>query len=647
MPPGDPQHPLPPHILDALVAGAGARTGEDFFHELVKQTSLALGTKGVWVTEWLPETRRLRALAFWYDGAPFGDYEYAIAGTPCEPVVETCDLFLVEDRVIELFPDDQDLGPMNAVSYMGIPLLDTDGEMLGHLAVLHDAPLAGEESIKAVFRIFADRAAGELRRLRRERDLRDREAKLSGLVGSAMDAILELNDELMVVSMNPAAEKAFGCTSAQAGSAPMARLLTPESHERLVVLAAQLRARPAADRSLWIPDGLEARREDGGAFPAEATLSAFELHEDSYFTLILRNVDERLAAEARIRELTSQTAYLREEIDALQGFDEIVGSSDALRRTLADVDRVAARDTPVLITGETGTGKELIARAIHAKSPRASGPLVKLNCAAIAGNLQESELFGHTRGAFTGALQAREGRFALADGGTLFLDEVGEMPGDLQAKLLRVLQEGEFEPVGSTTTRRVDVRLVAATNRDLEQMVGEGEFRRDLLYRLNVFPVPLPPLRDRGADVVLLAEAFARKLAERAGRAVAPLGDDAKARLRRYDWPGNVRELENVIERAHITSTDGRSLNLDRALPEEPAGPGARVQSAAHETAGADRVLTAIELQDLERNNLLRALEEAGWKVAGAGGAAERLGLNANTLSSRMRALGIERPRRS
>ena len=181
-----------------------------------------------------------------------------------------------------------------------------------------------------------------------------------------------------------------------------------------------------------------------------------------------------MAAEARIRALTSQAAYLRDEIDALQGFDEIVGESEALRATLADVERVAERDTPVLITGETGTGKELIARAIHGKSPRADRPLVKVNCAAIAENLQESEFFGHAKGAFTGAVQAREGRFELADGGTIFLDEVGEMPKDLQAKLLRVLQEGEFEPVGSTETRRVDVRLVAATNRDLEAMVEEG-----------------------------------------------------------------------------------------------------------------------------------------------------------------------------
>jgi PAS domain S-box-containing protein len=638
----DTRTPLPPQVLQALVEGVAARTGKEFFHELVRQVSLALGTKGVWVTEWLPENRRLRALAFWYDGAPFGDYEYAIAGTPCEPVVETCGLFHVEDRLIELFPDDPDLAPMNAVSYMGIPLQDTDGELLGHLAVLHDAPQPARPRTEAVFRIFAERAASELRRLRRERDLSDREAKLSALIGSAMDAILEVDRDLAVVGMNPAAEKAFGCTRAESAGRAIASLLAPASYEQLTALASELLTRRVGERSQWIPDGLEARTADGESFPVEATLSSFELHGEPCFTLILRNVDDRLAAEARIRELTRRAAYLSDEVAALRGFGEIVGESEALRATLSDVERVAARDTPVLITGETGTGKELIARAIHDRSPRTEGPLVKVNCAAIPENLQESEFFGHSKGAFTGATQARVGRFELAEGGTIFLDEVGDMPTDLQAKLLRVIQEGEFERVGSTETLRVDVRLVAATNCDLQAMVDEGTFRRDLFYRLNVFPIHLPPLRERGEDVVLLAEACARKLAERAGRRAAPLTEDAKARLRRYEWPGNVRELENVMERALITSLDGRTPNLERALPESRA----RADSPSVLESDDPRIFTVAELQTLERANLVRALVASAWKVSGKGGAAERLGLKPNTLSSRMRALGIEKPRK-
>ena len=638
MSPDDPNAPLPPQTLQALLEGTAGHTGKEFFDELVRHVCEALETRAAWVTEWLPESRRLRALAFWYDGGPYGDYEYDIAGTPCEPVIETCDLFYVRDDVSGLFPDDPDLAAMDAVSYMGVPLLDTDETLLGHLAVLHDAPLREGPRTESVFRVFAERAAAELRRVRRDHDLAEREAKLAALVGSAMDAIVEIDAELRVMGLNRAAERTFRCRLSEPGELELSELLAPDSRDRIERLIIELCTRPVEERTAWIPEGLEGRRGDGVCFPAEATLSGFELNGEQRATLILRNVDDRLAAEERIRALTSEAAYLREEIQALQGFDEIIGESEALRATLADVERVAARDTAVLITGETGTGKELVARAIHERSPRAGGPLIKVNCAAISPNLQESEFFGHAQGAFTGATQAREGRFQLADGGTIFLDEIGEMSLELQAKLLRVIQEGEFEAVGDTRTRTVDVRLVAATNRDLEAMVAEGSFRNDLLYRLNVFPVSVPPLRERGEDVILLAEFFANRHAGRSGRAGVSLSEDAKARLRRYDWPGNVRELENVMERALITSTDGRTPNLARALPETTGTPDARPPRT-------ERILTVTEMQDLERANLLRALEAAGWKVSGEGGAAQRLGLNPNTLSSRMRSLGIERPR--
>jgi formate hydrogenlyase transcriptional activator len=314
---------------------------------------------------------------------------------------------------------------------------------------------------------------------------------------------------------------------------------------------------------------------------------------------------------------------------------------------LFDVEQVAKGNTTVLITGETGTGKELIARAIHQHSPRADKPLIRVNCAAIPATLQESEFFGHEQGAFTGATRRRDGRFKLADGGTLFMDEVGELPLDLQAKLLRVLQEGEFEPVGSSKTIHVDIRVVAATNRNLEQMVKDGTFRNDLLYRLNVFPIHVPPLRERYEDIVLLAEAFAQNLARRSGRRVARLIEADKVKLKRYDWPGNIRELQNVIERAFITSKDGQTLNLERALPEDIAhATAARAWSAAP-TMSQNRIRTDTEMRQLERENLVRALTQTNWKISGAGGAAERLGLNPNTLSSRMKSLGIERPRRS
>jgi transcriptional regulator with GAF, ATPase, and Fis domain len=354
-------------------------------------------------------------------------------------------------------------------------------------------------------------------------------------------------------------------------------------------------------------------------------------------------VNARLQAQQKIRSLTVEAEYLREEIKELQNFDEIVGRSGPLARVLRDVEEVAATGATVLIFGETGTGKELIARAIHKNSRRREKPLIKVNCATIPATLIESELFGHEQGAFTGATKKREGRFALADGGTIFLDEIGELPVDLQAKLLRVLQEGEFEPVGSSRTQTVDTRVIAATNRDLKQATREGKFREDLYYRLNVFPIELPPLRERGDDIGLLAASFAKKFAQRMGRSIGSLSEDCIRRLKAYSWPGNVRELQNVIERAVITARDGR-LNLDRALPEIA---GEMIAAVALAAEAPKRVRTVKELEELERANLLAALEATGWRVAGEHGAAQLLDMKPTTLSSRMKALGIERRRSS
>jgi len=293
----------------------------------------------------------------------------------------------------------------------------------------------------------------------------------------------------------------------------------------------------------------------------------------------------------------------------------------------------------VLILGETGTGKELIARAIHRASQRSQKQLIKVNCAAIPATLIESEFFGHEQGAFTGATKRRDGRFTLAHGGTIFLDEVGELPLDLQSKLLRVLQEGEFEPVGSSQTRKVDVRVIAATNRDVDKSVREGKFREDLYYRLNVFPILLPALRQRRADIGILATSFAQKYAQRMGRALEPLSEDCLRRLEAYSWPGNVRELQNIIERAVITSRDGR-LNLDRALPESVNAIAAALSTGENVN---HRIRTAKELEELERQNIIAALESSDWKISGVNGAAQLLGMRPTTLSSRMKALGIER----
>jgi len=348
-----------------------------------------------------------------------------------------------------------------------------------------------------------------------------------------------------------------------------------------------------------------------------------------------------LAENARLREeLERERDYLREEVSVAMNFGRIVGKSPALKHMLAQVEAVAQTPANVLILGESGVGKELVARAIHARSPRSEGPLVKVNCASIPKELFESEFFGHVKGAFTGAHRDRVGRFQLADGGTIFLDEVGEIPQDLQGKLLRVLQESEFERVGDDITRTVDVRVIAATNRDLEQQVAEGKFREDLFYRLSVFPVEVPPLRQRREDVVQLAQHFLDVTCKDFGRKPMKLNPRQVEALREYDWPGNVRELKNVIERAVILS-QGNVLRLDLSLPE--AAIRTEYPGESSRQAG-DAVLTEKELTALQKKNLLAALKQANWRVSGKAGAAELLGIRPTTLNDRIRAFGIKKP---
>ena len=627
--------------LRTILEGTATETGEQFFKALVKKLAAALNTHGAWVTEYFPESRRLKALAFWMGEQWLEGWEMVVDGTPCERVIDERCLIHIPDNLVEIYGNDPDVQAVGAASYMGMPLLDLNGAILGHLAVLDMRPMPPEPRAQALFQIFAARAAAELRRLRVEAQVREREQKLGRLVGSAMDAIIEVDQHLQVTQMNPAAEKVFGCAAAEAAGRTFTHFLTADSREKLARLIIDLDTRPDGQRYLWIPGGLAATNDHGGSFQAEATLSRFDLEREPFYTLILRNVNERLEAEQKIRSLTVETEYLREEISSLVGADEIIGGSEALRKVLADVKEVAVTDATVLILGETGTGKELIAHAIHRSSRRRDRPLIKVNCATMPATLIESELFGHEQGAFTGATKKREGRFALAHGGTIFLDEVGELPLDLQSKLLRVLQEGEFEPVGSSQTRKVDVRVLAATNRDIESAARAGKFREDLYYRLNVFPIQVPPLRERRGDVGPLAGAFARKFAQRLGRSIEPLSDDCVRRLESYRWPGNVRELQNIVERAVITSRDGR-LNLDRALPESV---NAVAGTVTNDSSTVQRVHTAKELEELERNNIIAALKSTEWKVAGENGAAQLLGVKPTTLSSRMKALCIERKR--
>jgi len=340
--------------------------------------------------------------------------------------------------------------------------------------------------------------------------------------------------------------------------------------------------------------------------------------------------------EALRAQLEQENSYLREEVTSALGIGDFVGESPGLQKVLRQVQLVAPTDAAVLVTGESGTGKELVARAIHDRSARASRPLIKVNCSAVPEGLFESEFFGHVRGAFTGAASDRPGRFELADGGTLLLDEIGEVPLAMQAKLLRVLQEQEFERVGDTRTRRVDARIIAATNRDLRKEVDEGRFRQDLYYRLSVFPIEMPPLRERRDDIPGLILHFVRQSAQRLNRAVPRVSRTTLSQLAAREWPGNIRELQNLVERAIILWQGGPLQFPDAAS--EPRVERAQAPSEA-------RILNRAALKQLERESVLEALRRADGRIFGADGAAELLGMRPTTLVSKIRALGIERGR--
>ena len=346
--------------------------------------------------------------------------------------------------------------------------------------------------------------------------------------------------------------------------------------------------------------------------------------------LARRDTDRQLRAALATNEelrarLERENGYLREQARTLAGTPRLVGQGSAMQRVLSLVERVAPTDAPVLIMGETGVGKELVAEEIHARSARADRTLVKVNCAALAPTLIEAELFGREKGAYTGALSRQIGRFELAHGSTLFLDEVSELPLELQAKLLRVLQDGTFERLGSPRTLRADVRIIAATNRDLDQAMADGRFRADLYFRLAVVPVTVPPLRERAEDIVLLVRAIVDEVGRKMGRRIEAIDEGSLAALRRYPWPGNVRELRNVVERAIIL---GRESTLWIELPE-------------HRTQAVDGSST---LEDMERHHIVRILDRTGWRVRGTEGAAQVLGLPPSTLETRMAKLGIRRP---
>jgi PAS domain S-box-containing protein len=476
-------------------------------------------------------------------------------------------------------------------------------------------------------------------RKRVERALRESQERLSRIIDSAIDAIISVDADLEITLFNNAAEEVFRCRAEKAECATLDRFLT-EPFEALVRRHIDRHqngegadaAAGTEGRYLAAPEGLEARRAGGETFPVEATLCPVQLPEQSRYLLILRDIETLKRAEREVSQLQNEKSYLEEEIRSEYNFDEIVGRSAPMQTVFDAIEQVAATETTVLITGETGTGKELVARALHDRSDRSDQVFVKVNCAALSSDLIESELFGHEKGAFTGATQQREGRFELADGGTLLLDEIGELPPGTQAKLLRVLQSQTFERVGGSKTIEVDTRILAATNRDLQAEVENGKFRSDLYYRLNIFPIELPPLCVRGDDVRLLARHFCEHFAQRTGKDIDGLSAGAMAVLEGYRWPGNVRELANIMERAVILADGGRIQTRHLSIGGQAGGgQGSDGNGAGFET-----------LEEVKRRHIERVLEATNGVVGGEGGAADILGVKRTTLLSRMDRLGVD-----
>lgn len=620
-------------LLHSIIEGTGNVTGESFFQTLVQKLAGVLGVDYAFIAEFDPDRHRARVLASWEMDHPGAACEFDLAGTPCETVIAGKQRVYSRD-VQTLFPDDTMLLEMHAVGYIATPLIAPDGTVMGHLAVVDTKPIEWRQSELSVFDIFAIRAAAELDRLRARAELRRSEQWLGSLLSSVMDAVVVLDADRNVRIFNAAAERIFNTTFVQVQKQSFDRFLSGPLREAITNFILHCESHLDSARQIFLPDGNKALKATGEEFIVDATLSLLPITHEKYFILIIRDAGERHRSNALIENLREKTTYLKETANANPGLQNIVFGSNAMKDLMSRIEQVASTDSTVLLLGETGTGKELIAHALHNLSNRREHILVKLNCAAMPSELIESELFGHEKGAYTGAAAQRKGRFELADGGTLFLDEIGELSPAGQAKLLRVLQEQEFERVGGTATIRVNVRVIAATNRDLGDLVTSGKFRADLFYRLNVFPVSIPPLRDRLEDIPLLCKHFLAGMERKLGKRLTGIAPDSLRKMYRYSWPGNVRELQNIIERAAILATSP-ILDIDKLLP--VAAP-AQISPAPGQPA---------TLREVEREHIELALELVNWVVEGEHGAAALLGMNPSTLRYRMQKLGLRRSQRA
>ncbi|MDB6067644.1 MAG: domain S-box protein [Pedosphaera sp.] len=630
-------------LLHAIIQGTAATTGTQFFRSLVKHLAEGLHVRFAFVAECLPDLRA-RSLAFYQDNSFGQDFEYALPGTPCMEVAKgrVCH---VPDRLAEEFPADKGMIDLGTVSYLGVPLRGSDGRVIGHLVTFDDKPMPSDPLALSVLETFAARAAVELERDRAFKDLERRkqesDERYRDLFEEAPIAYVNEGLDSKFIRANRAALNILGIKPEDVPTT-YGKTFVPDTPE------AQRRMREAFESIGRGTDTsgvmLELRRKDNGK-PLWIQWWSRPDISGNYTRTMFVDITERVLMEQEKARLEAQNTYLQEEIRSEHNFDEIVGSSPALMDVLQQVDQIARIDSTVLILGESGTGKELIARAIHDRSPRRDRALVKVNCGAISAGLVESELFGHVKGAFTGAIANRDGRFKLADGGTIFLDEVGELPPDTQVKLLRVLQEREFEPIGSSKTIKVSVRVVAATNRNLEEAVREGKFRDDLFYRLNVVPLRVPPLRERASDIHLLSMFFIQQFAQRMGKRITQVSDEAMRELTCYSWPGNIRELQNVIERAVILSP-GNTLVLAGKLRASTSSPPLAATAKIKRADIAPAATSDGSRNEAERRHIESVLNQTNWMIEGERGAAKILEMNPSTLRSRMQRLGIRRPAR-
>ncbi len=681
-------------ILNHLAQGTASVVGSNFFNSLVHHLASAMKVRYAFIAQCTDDTfTRVRTLSFWVDNHFGENIEFELKGTPCENVIAG-NVSVYPDRLQSLFPEDTGLVDMSAQSYLGIPIRDAWENVLGHIAVIDDKPMGHEPLGINVLQIFAARAGAEIERKRAEDSLREnymvlaKKNRYETIIGNVTRMVHQslkpeevFENAVDALSKNIEKVNCAGIYLIEGDEAVLkaqrgypvkyleftSRIVRPKGFtwetitkgepnycpDLDTVAAASVARRAGVKSFLCVPI-----RSRGGVI---GTLDITSFHKNAFdedelklLEIVSRQIETavnnaRQTAELRESQLSLQMAlaeveelknrlqienvYLREEINTENNFEEIVGRCDEIKRVLVSVGQVARTGTTVLIHGETGTGKELVARAIHNLSDRKHRTLVKVNCGAISAGLVESELFGHEKGAFTGALQKRVGRFELADGGTIFLDEVGELPPDVQVKLLRVLQEGEFERVGSSETIKVDVRVIAATNRDLEEAVRDKSFRSDLYYRLNIFPIYVPPLRERKPDIPLLANFFLTKFSKKLGKDFTGFSNGTLDRLLDYHWPGNIRELQNIVERAVVIS-NSPVIDIDDSVLGNANGSSA---SAAEDNKS---------LEDVERNHIISVLEESGWVIDGKRGAATVLNINPNTLRSRMKKLGITKPER-